>query len=52
MITLSDYYSAEDFLGDLFTVDTFSLREGGIGWVEKDWVVEEGFKEKWWFLFV
>ncbi|KAG9233575.1 hypothetical protein BJ875DRAFT_402796 [Amylocarpus encephaloides] len=54
MIELEDQYSAEDFLGDLFTGAAgraFVMKEGGKAWDEASWGVGKGFRRKWWFLF-
>ncbi|KAH6665945.1 hypothetical protein B0J14DRAFT_604971 [Halenospora varia] len=52
MIQLSDEFSTEDFLADMFsTNDSFTLEKGKESWDESAWSVSEGFKSKWGFLF-
>ena len=51
MIMLSDHFSAEEFIADLFTMPSFSITSGYQCWDPKGWVVEPQFKSKWEFLF-
>jgi len=50
MIEHSDSYSAEDFLGDIFSVSTFYIKPGYMSWDPEAWVVKMDFKEKWMLL--
>jgi len=47
MIELSDSYSAEDFLGDIFSTTTFNIKPGYMSWDPEAWVVTRDFREKW-----
>jgi hypothetical protein len=47
MIEFTDLYSAEDFLGDIFSTATFNIKPGYMSWDPEAWVVNQGFKEKW-----
>ncbi|PMD47955.1 hypothetical protein L207DRAFT_628509 [Hyaloscypha variabilis F] len=51
MIMLSDNFSAEEFIADLFTMPSFTITSGYHCWDPKGWVVDPEFKLKWEFLF-
>ena len=40
----------EEFLFDMFNLDSFNLRPGRQGWDEDAWVVHRNFASKWGFL--
>ncbi|TVY19299.1 hypothetical protein LARI1_G003538 [Lachnellula arida] len=50
MIERDDAYSAEDFLGDIFSVETFRIRPGFMSWDPEAWVVKGDFRKKWMLL--
>ncbi|TVY52814.1 hypothetical protein LCER1_G004412 [Lachnellula cervina] len=50
MIEHCDSYSAEDFLGDIFSVSTFHIKPGYMSWDPEGWNVQEDFREKWMLL--
>lgn len=41
----------EEFLRDLFSMDSFSIRPGRAGWDPEAWRIEPSFAMKWGFLF-
>lgn len=41
----------EEFLNDMFNGPSFTLAAGGASWDPSVWSIEEGFREKWGFLF-
>lgn len=41
----------EEFLRDLFSMDSFSIRPGKAGWDPEGWRIEPSFRRKWEFLF-
>ncbi|KAH8647577.1 hypothetical protein BGZ60DRAFT_423649 [Tricladium varicosporioides] len=52
MIELSDEFSTEDFLADMFsTTESFSLEAGKESWDESAWSIGDRFRSKWGFLF-
>ncbi|KAF4628657.1 hypothetical protein G7Y89_g9502 [Cudoniella acicularis] len=47
MIYLSDSFSTEDFLGDLFScIEPFTIRKGAESWDASAWRVTDGFRKK------
>jgi hypothetical protein len=51
LITLQGIIEGEDFLKDLFSMDSFSIRPNGKGWDPRDWSVCKAFADKWGYLF-
>ncbi|KFY77059.1 hypothetical protein V499_03464 [Pseudogymnoascus sp. VKM F-103] len=41
----------EAFIGDLFCMESFVIREGGQAWDSADWTIGKRFQEKWGWLF-
>lgn len=39
------------FLGDLFCMESFIIKEGGQAWEGADWIMLRGFEERWGWLF-
>lgn len=52
MILLSDCFSAEEFIADLFTSRSFCVKPGRMCWDCEGWVVVSEFRAKWSFLFM
>jgi len=51
MIHYTDKWSAEEFLGDIFSTESFYIKPGRMSWDSTAWVVAKGFREKWRLLF-
>lgn len=51
MITMSGFMDEEDFLRDLFSMDSFSISPEKAGWDPSGWSVGAAFGRKWGFLF-
>lgn len=41
----------EAFIGDLFCMESFVIREGGQAWDSADWTIGKEFQERWGWLF-
>jgi Domain of unknown function (DUF3425) len=41
----------EDFLHDLFCMNSFEIKPGGATWDPNSWIIQKGFYDKWGFLF-
>jgi hypothetical protein len=51
MINLSTIIDDEEFLQDLFTMDSFTITPGCSSWDPRSWKLERGvFAEKWGYL--
>jgi hypothetical protein len=50
-ISLISIIDTEDFIRDLFTMPTFTIRSGGASWDPSAWEMDKSFAEKWGFLF-
>ncbi|OCL12608.1 hypothetical protein AOQ84DRAFT_311937 [Glonium stellatum] len=50
MITMSAVIDEEEFLRDLFTSPSFTLKAGKSSWDPEAWAIEKAFAEKWGFL--
>jgi hypothetical protein len=51
MIHHMDRWSAEEFLGDIFSTTSFAIKPGRMSWDPTAWEVSRGFREKWRLLF-
>ena len=51
VIQLSGIIDEEEFLGDLFTTDSFTILPGSVSWDPMRWIVAKPFEEKWGYLF-
>ena len=51
MITLAGLIDEEEFLRDLFSMDSFTIKPGKAGWDPSAWIINPSFKGKWGFLF-
>ena len=50
MIELADTFSAEEFISDLFSMPTFTIKPGSVSWDPSAWVPTPEFKARWGFL--
>lgn len=50
-ISLSGLIDEEEFLRDLFSMDSFTIKPGKAGWDSTAWSINPSFAEKWGFLF-
>lgn len=51
LITMSGFVDEEDFLRDLFSMESFSIHQGKAGWDPSGWTMGEAFGKKWGYLF-
>ena len=51
MICVSDVFSSEDFLADIFNTTTFTISPGRMSWASDAWKVDDEFRKKWQILF-
>lgn len=50
-IKLNAIIDEEEFLRDLFGLDSFWIRDGGVAWEPQDWRIGKEMKSKWGYLF-
>ncbi|KAK4888001.1 hypothetical protein LTR49_028891 [Elasticomyces elasticus] len=51
LITMTGIIDEEDFLCDLFSMDSFRVKSGEPGWNPNAWIIGKEFGKKWGFLF-
>ena len=50
-INLGRIIEEEEFLQDLFNMNSFTLKPGGESWDPSSWIIGREFAKKWGFLF-
>ena len=51
LITLTGIVDEEEFLRDMFGMESFSIKPGFAGWDRMGWVMGREFSKKWGYLF-
>ncbi len=51
LITLTGIMDEDEFLKDMFSMESFSIKPGNPSWDPAGWVMEKRFSKKWGYLF-